>query len=45
MYTFTGGADGGEPTGGVVRDSAGNLYGNTESGGKKHNGVVFELKQ
>ncbi len=33
LYTFTGGADGGQPYGGVIRDSAGNLYGNTTSGG------------
>jgi uncharacterized repeat protein (TIGR03803 family) len=29
LYNFTGGADGGEPTTGVIRDSAGNLYGTT----------------
>jgi len=34
LYTFTGGtADGAEPAGGVVRDSAGNLYGTTYWGG------------
>jgi uncharacterized repeat protein (TIGR03803 family) len=34
LYTFTGGsADGAEPSGGVVRDSAGNLYGTTYWGG------------
>lgn len=50
LYTFTGGADGGFPLGGVVRDSAGNLYGTTYYGGAftftcKQNGcgVVFKL--
>jgi uncharacterized repeat protein (TIGR03803 family) len=37
LYSFTGGADGGGPAAGLVRDSAGNLYGTTGSG------VVFEL--
>ena len=33
LYSFTGGADGGYPQGGVVLDSAGNLYGSTYGGG------------
>jgi uncharacterized repeat protein (TIGR03803 family) len=33
LHAFTGGADGGEPYGGVVLDPAGNLYGTAESGG------------
>jgi len=46
LYSFTGGADGGEPLAGLVRDAAGNLYGTTlygGSGGPYGNGVVFEL--
>jgi len=47
LYTFTGGADGGVPLGGVVMDSAGNLYGTTEYGGVAAGtagfGVVFKL--
>jgi uncharacterized repeat protein (TIGR03803 family) len=43
LYTFTGGADGGQPYGGVVRDSSGNLYGTTYSGGSDSTGVVFKL--
>jgi uncharacterized repeat protein (TIGR03803 family) len=43
LYPFTGGADGGEPQAGVVRDSAGNLYGTTWQGGSAGNGVVFKL--
>jgi uncharacterized repeat protein (TIGR03803 family) len=33
LYEFTGGADGSEPYGGLVRDQAGNLYGTTFYGG------------
>ena len=29
LYSFTGGADGGYPLAGVIRDSKGNLYGTT----------------
>src|ERR1019366_783889 len=32
------------PLTGVIRDSAGNLYGTTNYGGKKGGGVVFKLK-
>jgi uncharacterized repeat protein (TIGR03803 family) len=45
LHNFTGGADGGAPTGGLVRDSAGNLYGTTSaSGGCGQCGVVFKIK-
>jgi uncharacterized repeat protein (TIGR03803 family) len=47
LYTFTGGADGGNPVGGVILDSAGNIYGTTADGGTPSgfsgNGVVFTL--
>jgi uncharacterized repeat protein (TIGR03803 family) len=33
LYTFTGGADGAYPRGGLVRDAAGNVYGVTQNGG------------
>jgi uncharacterized repeat protein (TIGR03803 family) len=33
LYAFTGGSDGNTPSGGLVRDSAGTLYGTTASGG------------
>ena len=33
FYDFTGGGDGGNPIGGVLRDSSGNLYGTTLFGG------------
>jgi hypothetical protein len=35
LHTFTGGKDGGLPVGGVVLDSAGNLYGSAFFGGDK----------
>jgi uncharacterized repeat protein (TIGR03803 family) len=43
LYSFTGGADGGNPYAGVIRDSAGDLYGTTYNGGTANVGVVFEL--
>jgi len=42
LYNFTGGADGGHPEAGVIRDSAGNLYGTTAEGGSGY-GVVYKL--
>ena len=43
LYSFTGGSDGGNPVGGMIRDSSGNLYGTTRSGGGSNVGTVFEL--
>jgi uncharacterized repeat protein (TIGR03803 family) len=49
LYSFTGGADGKNPYGGVTFDANGNLYGTTVSGGSggvcsgDGCGVVFEL--
>ena len=43
LYSFTGGADGSVPLGGVVLDKAGNLYGTTWEGGTNGAGTVFEL--
>jgi uncharacterized repeat protein (TIGR03803 family) len=42
LHSFTG-SDGANPLGGVVFDSAGNLYGATEEGGDYGYGAVFEL--
>jgi uncharacterized repeat protein (TIGR03803 family) len=43
LHSFTGGADGGKPFAGLIRDAAGNLYGTTTAGGASGNGVVFKL--
>jgi uncharacterized repeat protein (TIGR03803 family) len=43
LYSFTGGSDGGTPLGGLIRDSAGNLYGTTNGGGTSGAGVVFKV--
>jgi len=43
LYNFTGGADGGAPSGGVILDSAGNLYGTTQGGGTGGCGVAYKL--
>jgi len=42
LYSFTGGADGGIPSSGVILDPAGNLYGTAEGGGAGY-GVVYEV--
>jgi uncharacterized repeat protein (TIGR03803 family) len=43
LYAFKGGSDGENPHGGVIRDTAGNLYGTTEGGGSGGAGTVFKL--
>lgn len=43
LYTFTGGTDGGFPSSGVIRDSAGNLYGAAAIGGQFGQGVIYKL--
>ena len=43
IYSFTGGADGRNPSTGVAIDKAGNIYGTTYFGGTKDFGVVFKL--
>ena len=53
LYSFTGGKDGAGPVAGVIRDSAGNLYGTTLRGGDQSVmcdgyvgcGTVFELTE
>jgi uncharacterized repeat protein (TIGR03803 family) len=44
LHNFNNDADGGYPLGGLVLDSAGNLYGTTGGGGASMAGVVFELQ-
>ncbi len=43
LHSFTGGLDGGSPSARVLLSNGG-LYGTTQSGGYKENGVAFELK-
>jgi uncharacterized repeat protein (TIGR03803 family) len=43
LYSFTGGADGGYPLGGVIQGSDGNLYGTTSQGGANSSGTVFQI--
>jgi hypothetical protein len=43
LYTFAGGADGGEPATALIFDKAGNIYGTTSVGGNQDSGTFFEL--
>jgi uncharacterized repeat protein (TIGR03803 family) len=43
LYTFTGGADGGTPLAGLIRDRAGNLYGTTAGGGDTSSSCVNQF--
>jgi uncharacterized repeat protein (TIGR03803 family) len=43
LHNFTGGTDGVDPVGGLLRDKAGNLYGTTSQGGSSNAGVVFKI--
>jgi uncharacterized repeat protein (TIGR03803 family) len=43
LYTFTDGSDGGRPSGGLVANAGGSLFGVTATGGTGGGGTVFEL--
>ena len=43
LHTFSGSPDGTNPVGPVVRDMAGNFYGNSSYGGSSGNGTVFRI--
>jgi uncharacterized repeat protein (TIGR03803 family) len=45
VHTFTGGNDGGFPSGGLALDQAGNLYGTTYYGGLFQYGAVYQFSQ
>jgi uncharacterized repeat protein (TIGR03803 family) len=43
LHVFTGGADGGSPSSGLIIDAAGNMYGATARGGTYNHGVVYKI--
>ena len=43
IHFFTGGSDGSHPSGGLVRDASGDIFG-TASGGSYNDGVVYEIR-
>lgn len=43
LYSFSGNSDGGSPSGGLIRDSRGNLYGPAYSGGSNDEGVIYKI--
>jgi len=43
LWQFGGGADGGDPQGGVIQWVDGNFYGTTSKGGSNHVGTVFSI--
>jgi uncharacterized repeat protein (TIGR03803 family) len=43
LYSFHGGSDGGQPMGGLITDSAGNLYGATGGSNASPGGTVYEI--
>jgi uncharacterized repeat protein (TIGR03803 family) len=43
LYNFSGGSDGNDPSGKLLRNSAGNLFGVTLGGGDSNDGVVYEI--
>lgn len=45
LYSFTGGGDGYYPSGDVIADTKGNLYGAASGGGTYGRGVVFKLSR
>lgn len=45
LYSFSGGADGANPTGDLAQDIQGNLYSTTYQGGNANAGTVFKFDQ
>jgi uncharacterized repeat protein (TIGR03803 family) len=43
LHSFTGGADGGGPMGGLTQGSDGNFYGVTAGGGTNNAGIVYQI--
>jgi hypothetical protein len=43
VHVFGQGTDGYHPTGDLILDSGGNIYGTTQAGGAQGSGMVFEI--
>jgi uncharacterized repeat protein (TIGR03803 family) len=43
LHDFTGAGDGAEISGGLIRDTSGNLYGTTQLGGTSGEGTIFRM--
>lgn len=43
LHNFTGGSDGGNPSGALLMDQAGALYGTTENGGEAGLGTIYQV--
>ncbi|MGA9966755.1 MAG: hypothetical protein WBQ10_16275 [Terriglobales bacterium] len=43
MHQFGKGTDGFHPTGDLILDASGNMYGTTQAGGAQRSGMVFEI--
>jgi uncharacterized repeat protein (TIGR03803 family) len=43
VHSFGHGTDGFHPTGDLILDTAGNLYGTTQAGGAQGSGMVFQI--
>jgi uncharacterized repeat protein (TIGR03803 family) len=43
LHNFTGGSDGGNPSGALLMDQAGSLYGTTEYGGAAGLGAIYQI--
>jgi uncharacterized repeat protein (TIGR03803 family) len=44
LHTFSGGADGANPSAGLIHDASGNFYGTTFGGGPGGHGAVFKME-
>ncbi len=44
LHDFTNGSDGGNPSGALLMDNSGNVYGTTEAGGSAGLGTIYQLQ-
>jgi hypothetical protein len=45
VHAFGSGTDGYHPSGDLILDSSGNLYGTTQAGGEQGAGIVFQIME